>query len=69
MKPASKGTGIIAGGAMRAVFEVMGVNNILSKTYGSTNPINVVTGTINALKSMQTPSMVSAKRKKHINVS
>lgn len=69
MKPASKGTGIISGGAMRAVFEVMGVNNILSKTYGSTNPINVVTGTINALKSMQTPSMVSAKRKKHVNVS
>jgi small subunit ribosomal protein S5 len=69
MKPASKGTGIIAGGAMRSVFEVMGVNNILSKTYGSTNPINVVKGTIKALISMQTPGVVSAKRKKQVVLS
>jgi small subunit ribosomal protein S5 len=69
MKPASKGTGIIAGGAMRAVFEVMGVNNILSKTYGSTNPINVVKGTVKALISMQTPGVVSAKRKKQVVLS
>ena len=69
MKPASKGTGIIAGGAMRAVFEVMGVNNILSKTYGSTNPINVVKGTISALVAMQTPESVSAKRKKKVEIS
>jgi small subunit ribosomal protein S5 len=68
MKPASKGTGIIAGGAMRAVFEVIGVNNILSKTYGSTNPINVVKGTVRALVNMQTPSYVSAKRKKQVQV-
>lgn len=66
MKPASKGTGIIAGGAMRAVFEVVGVNNILSKTYGSTNPINVVKGTVRALMNMQTPTYVSAKRKKQV---
>ncbi len=49
MQPASEGTGIIAGGAMRAVLEVAGVQNVLSKCYGSTNPINVVRATINAL--------------------
>ena len=51
---------------MRAVFEVVGVNNILSKTYGSTNPINVVKGTVRALMNMQTPTYVSAKRKKQV---
>jgi small subunit ribosomal protein S5 len=69
MKPASKGTGIIAGGAMRSVFEVMGINNILSKTYGSTNKINVVKGTVKALMAMQTPSLVSAKRKRQVVLS
>ncbi len=48
MPPASKGTGIIAGGAMRAVLEVAGVRNVLAKAYGSTNPINVVSATINS---------------------
>ncbi|CAL4325223.1 30S ribosomal protein S5 [Buchnera aphidicola] len=64
MKPASDGTGIIAGGAMRAVLEVAGIHNVLAKTYGSTNPINVVRATINGLKKMKSPDMVAAKRNK-----
>ncbi|WP_343189886.1 30S ribosomal protein S5 [Buchnera aphidicola] len=66
MKPASDGTGIIAGGAMRAVFEVSGISNVLAKNYGSTNPINVVRATINGLKNMQSPNMISRKRNKKI---
>ena len=66
MKPASEGTGIIAGSAMRAVFEVMGVENILSKCIGSTNPANVVRATLNGLTSMMTPQGVAAKRGKTI---
>jgi small subunit ribosomal protein S5 len=62
MQPASEGTGIIAGGAMRAVLEVAGVQNVLSKCYGSTNPINVVRATINALTEMTSPEQVAAKR-------
>ena len=62
MKPASEGTGIIAGGAMRAVLEVAGVHNVLSKCYGSTNPINVVRATISALEKMTSPAKVAAKR-------
>jgi small subunit ribosomal protein S5 len=62
MQPASEGTGIIAGGAMRAVLEVAGVQNVLSKCYGSTNPINVVRATINALTEMNSPAQVAAKR-------
>jgi small subunit ribosomal protein S5 len=62
MQPASEGTGIIAGGAMRAVLEVAGVQNVLSKCYGSTNPINVVRATINALVEMNSPEHVAAKR-------
>jgi small subunit ribosomal protein S5 len=62
MQPASEGTGIIAGGAMRAVLEVAGVQNVLSKCYGSTNPINVVRATINALTDMKSPEQVAAKR-------
>jgi small subunit ribosomal protein S5 len=62
MQPASEGTGIIAGGAMRAVLEVAGVQNVLSKCYGSTNPINVVRATINALVEMKSPEQVAAKR-------
>ncbi|GAA0372076.1 30S ribosomal protein S5 [Bowmanella sp. Y26] len=62
MQPASEGTGIIAGGAMRAVLEVAGVQNVLSKCYGSTNPINVVRATINALVDMKSPEQVAAKR-------
>ncbi|MCY7296941.1 30S ribosomal protein S5 [Alteromonas sp. a30] len=62
MQPASEGTGIIAGGAMRAVLEVAGVQNVLSKCYGSTNPINVVRATIKALTDMKSPQQVAAKR-------
>lgn len=64
MKPASEGTGIIAGGAMRAVLEVLGVQNILAKNIGSTNPNNVVRATIKALTSIVTPDQVAAKRGK-----
>ncbi|AKC32489.1 30S ribosomal protein S5 [Candidatus Pantoea carbekii] len=66
MKPASEGTGIIAGGAMRAVLEVAGVHNVLSKAYGSTNPINVVRATVNGLKNMISPEIVAAKRGKSV---
>ncbi len=66
MQPASEGTGIIAGGPMRAVFEVMGVHNVLAKCIGSANPYNVVRATINGLKAMNTPSEVAAKRGKSI---
>ena len=66
MQPASVGTSIIAGGAMRAVFEVVGIKNILSKCIGSKNPINVVQATVNALSSMQDPDYIAAKRGKTI---
>jgi small subunit ribosomal protein S5 len=62
MQPASEGTGIIAGGAMRAVLEVVGVQNVLSKAYGSTNPINVVRATLDALENMHSPEQIAAKR-------
>ena len=62
MQPASEGTGIIAGGAMRAVLEVVGVRNVLAKAYGSTNPINVVRATVAGLTSVKSPEMVAAKR-------
>jgi small subunit ribosomal protein S5 len=62
MLPASEGTGIIAGGAMRAVFEVMGIKNILAKNVGSTNAINVVRAAISGLKNMLTPESVARKR-------
>jgi small subunit ribosomal protein S5 len=66
MQPASEGTGIIAGGPMRAVFEVMGVTNVLAKCIGSTNPYNVVRATLDGLKNMRTPAEVAAKRGKRI---
>jgi small subunit ribosomal protein S5 len=66
MKPASEGTGIIAGGAMRAVFEVLGVKNVLAKIDGSTNPINVVRATLNALEKLATPEHMAAKRGKTV---
>lgn len=66
MQPASPGTGIIAGGAMRAVFEVLGVHNVLSKTYGSTNPVNVVHATVNGLQAMKSPAEFAAKRGKKV---
>ena len=66
MKPASEGTGIIAGGAMRAVFEVLGVKNVLAKIIGSTNPTNVVRATLKALQGITTPDYVAAKRGKTV---
>lgn len=66
MQPASEGTGIIAGGPMRAIFEVMGVHNVLAKCIGSTNPYNMVRATINGLMSMNTPSEIAAKRGKSV---
>ncbi|OOZ39803.1 30S ribosomal protein S5 [Solemya pervernicosa gill symbiont] len=66
MQPASEGTGIIAGGAMRAVFEVLGVRDVLAKTIGSPNPINVVRATIKGLEEMSSPEQVAAKRGKKV---
>ncbi len=66
MQPASEGTGVIAGGAMRAVLEVVGVRNVLAKCNGSRNPINVVRATINGLADMQSPEMIAAKRGKTV---
>ena len=66
VRPASDGTGVIAGGAMRAVFEVAGVQNVLAKSYGSRNPVNVVRATVNALKAMHDPETVASKRGKTV---
>jgi len=66
MQPASEGTGIIAGGAMRAVFEAVGVKNVLAKINGTRNPVNVVRATINGLSSMSSPEYVAAKRGKKV---
>lgn len=66
MQPASDGTGVIAGGAMRAVLEVAGVQNVLAKCYGSTNPVNVVRATVNGLAKMRSPDDVAAKRGKSV---
>jgi small subunit ribosomal protein S5 len=66
MQPASKGTGIIAGGAMRAVFEVLGVHDVLAKVIGSRNPVNVVRATIRGLTEMTDPEAVAAKRGKSV---
>jgi len=64
MQPAADGTGVIAGGSMRAVFECAGVRNVLAKSYGSRNPINVVRATMNALTTAPTPDQIAAKRGK-----
>ncbi|MGB0223342.1 MULTISPECIES: 30S ribosomal protein S5 [unclassified Marinobacterium] len=66
MQPASEGTGVIAGGAMRAVLELAGVENVLAKCYGSTNPVNVVRATVKGLASMASPEDVAAKRGKSV---
>ena len=66
MQPASQGTGIIAGGAMRAVLEMVGVHNVLAKCYGSTNPVNVVRATVKGLREMRSPEQVAAKRGKSV---
>ncbi len=67
MQPASEGTGVIAGGAMRAVFDVVGVHNVLAKSIGSTNPLNVVRATIKGLTDMNNPEAVAAKRGKTVS--
>jgi len=66
MSPAPKGTGIIAGGPMRAVFEVVGITDVVAKSHGSTNPYNMVRATLNALSRVTTPSVVAAKRGKTV---
>ena len=66
MQPASEGTGIIAGGAMRAVFEVLGVHNVLAKCIGTNNPINVVRATISGLTEMSDAEAVALKRGKTV---
>jgi len=66
MQPASEGTGVIAGGAMRAVLEVVGVKNVLAKAVGSRNPINLVRATINGLQSMVSPERIASKRGKTV---
>tara|TARA_Y100001978_G_scaffold179283_1_gene174023 strand:+ start:313 stop:831 length:519 start_codon:yes stop_codon:yes gene_type:complete len=62
ISPAEKGTGIIAGGPMRAIFEVMGVSDVVAKSFGSTNPYNLVRATLNGLETMYSPSEVAKKR-------
>ena len=66
MLPASKGTGIIAGGPMRAVFEVLGITDVVAKSHGSSNPYNLVRATLDALKNSTTPSDIAAKRGKSV---
>jgi small subunit ribosomal protein S5 len=66
MQPASDGTGVIAGGGMRAVLECAGVRNVLAKSYGSRNPINVVRATVHALANVNSPETIAAKRGKSL---
>jgi len=66
ISPAKDGAGVIAGGPMRAIFEAMGVTNVVAKSYGSTNPYNMVRATLNGLASMNTPSEIAAKRGKSV---
>jgi small subunit ribosomal protein S5 len=66
MKPASDGTGVIAGGAMRAVFEAVGVRNVLAKCIGTRNHMNVIRATVNGLQSINSPELIAAKRGKRV---
>ncbi|HQZ06233.1 MAG: 30S ribosomal protein S5 [Rhodoferax sp.] len=66
MMPAPKGTGIIAGGPMRAVFEVVGITDVVAKSHGSSNPYNMVRATLDALRISTTPAEVAAKRGKSV---
>ncbi|MDW8479938.1 MAG: 30S ribosomal protein S5 [Xanthomonadales bacterium] len=66
MQPASEGTGVIAGGAMRAVFEAVGVRNVLAKAFGSRNPINLARATVKGLRRMASPEQIAAKRGKTV---
>jgi small subunit ribosomal protein S5 len=66
INPAPEGTGIIAGGAMRAVFEVVGITNVVAKAHGSTNPYNIVRATLDGLRAINTPAEIAAKRGKTV---
>jgi len=66
MMPARDGTGVIAGGPMRAIFEAIGVTNVVAKAYGSTNPYNIVRATLDGLAKMNTPAEIAAKRGKSV---
>lgn len=66
MLPASEGTGVIAGGSMRAVLEAAGVKDVLAKCIGTTRPVNVVRSTVNALTGMSSPELIAAKRGKTV---
>jgi small subunit ribosomal protein S5 len=66
MTPAKDGTGVIAGGPMRAIFEAIGVTNVVAKSLGSTNPYNLVRATLNGLQTMTTPAEIAAKRGKSV---
>ena len=66
ISPAKEGTGVIAGGPMRAVFDVMGITNVVAKSIGSTNPYNMVRATLDGLRKMSTPSEIAAKRGKTV---
>jgi small subunit ribosomal protein S5 len=66
LAPAADGTGVIAGGPMRAIFDVIGIRNIVAKSHGSTNPYNLVRATLNALGKLRTPAEIAAKRGKSV---
>jgi small subunit ribosomal protein S5 len=66
LAPAAEGAGIIAGGPLRAIFDVMGVHNVVAKSHGSTNPYNMVRATIKALEKLRTPAEIAAKRGKTV---
>ena len=66
MMPAPEGTGVIAGGPMRAVCDAVGIRNVVAKAYGSTNPYNLVRATLNALENLRSPAEIAAKRGKTV---
>ena len=66
LAPAPEGTGVIAGGPLRAIFDVMGVHNVVAKAHGSTNPYNMVRATLKALDKLRTPAEIAAKRGKTV---
>ena len=66
ISPAAEGTGVIAGGPMRAIFEVMGIRNVVAKSLGSSNPYNMVRATLNGLRACSTPAEIAAKRGKTV---
>jgi small subunit ribosomal protein S5 len=66
LAPAAEGAGVIAGGPLRAIFDVMGVRNIVAKSHGSTNPYNMVRATLKALERLRTPAEIAAKRGKSV---